>query len=83
LRWLTPAVIWTKHADFAAAIGLHPLDREGHLFKDFVEEMQGICPSAATEQLDRHLAAAIIHSGVRITAGTNLADIHLHSVAGN
>lgn len=31
--------------EFAAAIGLHPLDREGHLLKDFIEEMQGICPS--------------------------------------
>jgi len=30
--------------EFAAAIGLHPLDREGHLLDHFIEEMQGIAP---------------------------------------
>src|SRR5246127_2143771 len=69
--------------EFAAAIGLNPLDREGHLLGDFIEEMQGICPSAAREQPDHDIAATIIHWGVLITAKPDLADIHLHPVARN
>ena len=53
--------------EFAAASGLRPLNREGRLLDNFIEEMQGICPSAPREQPDHDIAAAIIHCGVLIT----------------
>lgn len=58
---------------FAAAIGLNPPDREGRLLDDLIQEMQGIRPSAASEQPDHDIAAAIIHRGALITARPDLA----------
>jgi hypothetical protein len=49
----------------------------------FVEKNQGIDSGPSSEHAGGDIAAAILHGRVLIAARTDLAGIHLHSIAEN
>src|SRR3712207_9202371 len=68
--------------ELPAAVGLHPLHREGHLLEHVLEEVAGAGGGPARIEAHHLPAGGVVDGGVLIEAALDLAGIHLHAVAG-
>src|SRR4051812_43053461 len=64
-------------------VGLDPLDGKGHLLDNPIEKIERVGCGPATVKAEHGVTRAVVNGCVLVGTWADLADLHLHAVAGH